>query len=162
MLAFTVATLLAFAPAPLSHRSPMRTHACSLRMLSPLEVVANPLRKFEAPVTSAAGASKTAAAAAASNNILADLPIEVIGLFAVLILAGIAGLVKSSGALSESAPTVGLGESREDLSDQAQTAEAEMESMTQAEKEKKYFSQIAGDLAGKRGGSGKNRKKKRK
>ena len=161
MLAFTVSTLLAFAPAPLSHRSPMRTHACSLRMLSPLEAVANPLRKFEAPVTSAAGA-KTAAAAAASNSILADLPIEVIGLFAVLILAGIAGLVKSSGALSESAPTVGLGESREDLSDEAKTAEAEMESMTQAEKEKKYFSQIAGDLAGKRGGSGKDRKKKKR
>ena len=83
------------------------------------------------------------------------MPIEVIGLFAVIILVGIAGLVKESGALNESAPTVGLGETREELSEEAAAA-AEM---GQTEKEKLYFKEIAKDLSTKRGGSKKKRRK---
>ena len=36
-------------------------------------------------------------------------------LFGTIIVVGILGILKQSGALSESAPTVGLGESRDEL-----------------------------------------------
>ena len=125
--------------------------ATPMMIASPIDAIASPLRKFEAPADVAA-----AAVVDPNANPLTDLPIEVAGLFAFLVLVSIAGLVKSSGALDEAAPTVGLGESREDLTDEA----AEVAAMAQADKEKKYFGEIANDLAKKRGGSKKNRKKK--
>ena len=117
-----------------------------------MDALASPLRKWELPSDAAATA---AAAPADGANPLTDLPIEVVGLFAFIILVGIAGLVKESGALSESAPTVGLGETREELSEEAAAAEE----MDQTAKEKMYFKEIAKDLSQKRGGA---KKKKRK
>ena len=122
-----------------------------MMIANPYDAVAGPLRKFEAPD------------AAAGGSMLDGLPIEVVGLFAVILLVGVAGLVKSSGALSESAPTVGLGESREELTEEATAAADEaaaIADMNQADKEKKYFGEIANDLASKRGGRKKNRRKK--
>ena len=113
---------------------------------TPLDVVAQPLRKFEP-------------AAAVDGNMLTDLPFEVVALFAVIVLVGIAGLVKTNSGLAESAPTVGLGESRDDLIEEAATAEEELASLSQADQEKRYFKEIAGDLAKRRGGTKKQRKK---
>ena len=106
------------------------------------------LRKWEVPAD--------AAAVDPNANPLTDLPIEVAALFGFIILVGIAGLVKQSGALSESAPTVGLGETREELSGEAKA----VTEMDQAEEEQLYFKEIAQDLAQKRGGSKKKRSKK--
>ena len=117
-----------------------------------MDALAGPLRKWELP----ADAAGAATAAPDGANPLTDLPIEVIGLFGFIILVGIAGLVKESGALSQTAPTVGLGETREELSDEAAAA-AELD---QTAKEKLYFKEIAKDLSQKRGGA--KGKKKRK
>ena len=119
--------------------------------LNPYDAIASPLRKFEAP-----------AAAAAGGNPLQDLPLEVTLLFAAIVFVGIAGLVKQSGALSDLAPTVGLGDSREDYADAAAQAEKEApKEMTQGEKEKQYFAILAQEQATKRGGSKDGRKKKK-
>ena len=137
----------AFAPTLRPALNAVSPRISTLQMVAtPLDALASPLRKFEAPV---------AAAAPDGANPLTDLPIEVIGLFALIIVVGIAGLVKESGALSESAPTVELGETREDKMEEAAAA-AEMD---QTEKEKLYFKEIAKDLSTKRGGSKKKRKK---
>ncbi len=153
MLTIAAAALLAFqlplrsAPTP-SHRS------TSIRAVAnPFDVVASPLRKFEVAAPSAGGTTAT-------GNILSDLPFEVYSLFAVILLVGIAGLARTNSGLSESAPTVGMGESREELIEQAREAQEELANMSQADKEKKYFKEIAGDLAKKRGGSKSRRKKK--
>ena len=111
--------------------------------------LASPMRKFEVAPTDAA---------AASGNMFSDLPVEVAVLFGAIVVVGIAGLVKSSGALSPSAPTVGLGESRDEKVEEAAKAEAEM---SQAEKERKYFAILADEQATKRGGSKSKRKKKK-
>lgn len=93
------------------------------------------------------------------------LPIEVGLLFGTLIFVGIAGLIKSSGGLSGLAPTVGLGESRDDNMEEASAAQTEMEKMeelSQGEKEKKYFAVLAEEQSQKRGGSKSKRKKSKK
>ena len=118
-------------------------------MASPLDAVATPLTKFQGSGVS-------------NSNPLADAPFEVLALFAVILLVGVGGLVRSSGVLSSAAPTVGLGESREELKEEAQQAATEEAGMTQAEKEAMYFKEIRSELAAKRGGSGKKRKKARK
>jgi hypothetical protein len=157
MLTLTEA-MLAFAPmhgGRADVRSPSR--GVGIRMLqSPLEIVAAPLRKFEGPGVGAV-------AATSSGNILAELPIEVIGLFALLVIVAVAGLLRSSGALSDSAPTVGLGDSRDQLMQQAQeSAREEIDNMSQGEQEKTYFKEIRKDLASKRGGDKSKRKKRKK
>ena len=92
-----------------------------------------------------------------------DLPLEVIALFGVIVVVGILGLIKSNGGLSGAAPTVGLGDSREDFKEEAAAVQGKsLEDMTQAEKEALYFKEIAGDLATKRGGSKTTRKKNKK
>ena len=102
-----LATPLAFAPAAFRPVHVMMRPAAPIIMLdTPLDALASPLRKWEVPAD--------AAAVDPNANPLTDLPIEVAALFGFIILVGIAGLVKQSGALSESAPTVGLGETRED------------------------------------------------
>ena len=98
---------------------------------------------------------------------LSDLPIEVGLLFGALIFVGIAGLVKQSGVLSADAPTVGLGDSRDDLveaarekaAEAAASQEVDISELSQAEKERKYFSVLAEEQAQKRGGSKSKRKK---
>ena len=88
-----------------------------------------------------------------------------VGLFAVIALVGIVGLARSAGLLSDEAPTVGLGESRDEVTPRAaQASEGEVvdtSKMTQAEKEKLYFKQIGSELATKRGGSSDARKKRK-
>eukprot|EP00966_Prymnesium_polylepis_P107126 2480734-Prymnesium_polylepis.2 len=155
MLAALACSALAFAP-PLTGMSgrptarPQRSPAVMVD--SPMEALASPLRKFEGTSTAAAG----------TGDILKDVPIEVVGLFGAIILVGVAGLVKQSGVLSAAAPTVGLGDSRADLKESAETAATEEADMTQAEQEKKYFAILAEEAKGKRGGSSEARKKKSK
>ena len=75
----------------------------------------------------------------------------------------ILGLLKSSGALPDSAPTVGLGETRDDLAPAAAEAQTEAdEDLSQGEQERKYFAVLAEDAKAKRGGTKKNRKKGKK
>ena len=146
MLAPFLHSVVGFAMAPtLARRSSgptLRTPAALVMdaTLNPYDAIASPLRKFEAP----------SGAAAAGGNPLQDLPLEVTLLFAAIVVVGIAGLVKQSGALSDAAPTLGLGDSREDLVEEAAEAEKEL---SQGEKEKKYFAILAEEQAGKRGGS---------
>ena len=150
----------AFSPA--LHRTSPTLQRSSIVMLdSPLEALAAPLRKFEAAPTVPSG-SQTAAAAAANSNILSDLPLEVSLLFGFLVVVGIFGLVRSATSLGDNAPTIGIGESRDELAEKAAAAKEELENMSQSEKEKKYFGEIAGQLAEKRGGSKTKRKKKSK
>ena len=141
-----VAPLLGFMPTiqPFSRAARCRP---TTMIVTPLDAVSSPLRKFE-----------VASTAAAAGSPLDDLPFEVIALFATIVLVGILGLVKTGGGLPDTAPTVGLGETREDLA----PAAAEAEASSQAEKEKKYFSILADEVKGKRGGSPKNRKKPKK
>ena len=93
---------------------------------------------------------------------LQDLPVEVALLFGAILLVGVAGLVKQSGVLTDNAPTVGLGESRDDLVGTAAAAKENDENLTQAEQEKKYFAVLAEEQKQKRGGSSEKRKKKKK
>ena len=144
MLSNVVAALLAF-QLPL-RGAPSVSRSTSIRAVaSPFDVVAAPLRKFEAPEV-------------ASGNILSDLPVEVTLLFGAIVLVGIAGLIKTNSGLGGNAPTVGLGENRVELIEKARKAQEELANMSQADKEKKYFKKISEDLAKKRGGSKKSRK----
>lgn len=145
---------------------------------NPLELLASPLRKFEAPASVVDGA-QTQAQAAASQNFFEGAPIEVIALFAVLVGVSVAGLFRSSGATVEGvvdsakglAASQGLGppltddslpaETDEPKSKAPMTAEEEMANMSQGEKERKYFTSIADDLSSKRGGDKSQRKKKK-
>lgn len=94
---------------------------------------------------------------------MSDLPIEVELLFGVILIVGVAGLLKQSGTLSANAPTVELGESRDGLAAKAAAVQQEEASkeLSQAEQEKKYFAILADEVAAKRGGS-KSKRKKRK
>ena len=158
MLANLVAATSAFV-VPAAPAAPSLRGGSMRMALNPLDAVASPLRKFE---PQAAAGAKTMAEAAASNNMLADAPIEVYLLFGTLIVVGIAALVKSAGGLPDLAPTVGLGESREELKAEADEAVTQSaEDMTQSAKEQLYFKEIASDLSQKRGGDSSKRKKKR-
>ena len=146
MMAQMMASSFGFAPTIRMHSVGQRA-APPLMVANPLDAVASPLRKFDAPDGLGQGSP------------LDDLPVEVILLFGAIIVVGILGLVKQSGALSETAPTVSIGETRDDLADEAAKAEAEM---SQGEKEKKYFAVLAQEQATKRGGSKSKRKSKKK
>ena len=152
LLAPLVDALMGFTAGPAMPRTSsmptLRTPAAGPHM-DVYSTLASPMRKFEVAPTDAA---------AASGNMFSDLPVEVALLFGAIVVVGIAGLVKSSGALSPSAPTVGLGESRDEKVEEAAKAEAEM---SQAEKERKYFAILADEQATKRGGSKSKRKKKK-
>ena len=92
------------------------------------------------------------------------LPIEVVALFALIPLVGVAGLIKSNGGLSVEAPTVGLGDAREDLTPSAEAAaEADIMSKSQGEQEREYFKILQQEMKEKRVVAGnKATKKKRK
>merc|ERR1712050_721608 len=115
------------------------------------EAIASPLRKFE----------PSSSAPAEAGDLLTGLPIEVGLLFGTILLAGVAGLIKQSGVLSQNAPTIGLGESRDDLAKSAAHAVEDEATMTQAEQEKKYFAILANEAKAKRGGSSESCKKKK-
>jgi hypothetical protein len=117
-------------------------------MATPLDAVAGPLNKW-APAAAAAGGSP-----------LDDLPLEVKALFAIIPIVGVLGLLKSNGMLGTDAPTLGLGETREDLGPEAAAAAEKEANMTDGEREKMYFQQINDENKKKRGGSKSARKKK--
>ena len=102
-----VGAALGFAPASPISRSAVRPSRAAPLMASPLDAVASPLNKW-APAAAAAGGSP-----------LDDLPLEVKALFAIIPIVGVLGLLKSNGMLGSDAPTVGLGETREDLGPEA-------------------------------------------
>ena len=104
MLALTAA--LGFAPAPISPLSRSAVRAGRPLMATPLDAVASPLNKW-------------APAAAAGGSPLDGLPLEVQALFAIIPIVGVLGLLKSNGMLGDNAPTLGLGDSREDLAPEA-------------------------------------------
>lgn len=149
LLALTAA--LGFAPAPISPLSRSAVRAGRPLMATPLDAVASPLNKW-------------APAAAAGGSPLDGLPLEVQALFAIIPIVGVLGLLKSNGMLGDNAPTLGLGDSREDLAPEAVAAaeQAEKEAdMTDAEREKMYFQQINAENKKKRGGDKSARKKKK-
>ena len=113
LLALTAA--LGFAPAPISpiSRSAVRGCRAAPLMVNPLEAVASPLNKW-AP----------AAAASAGGSSLDGMPLEVKALFAIIPIVGVLGLLKANGMLGANAPTLGLGDSREDLAPEAAVPQA--------------------------------------
>lgn len=151
MLTPFVALVAAFAPlpvaSPLNSRATSRGRAC--RMASPLESLASPL------TFKAAG---SAGSAVAAGSLLDDLPPEVLALFAIIPLVGLAGLVKSNMDLNPDAPTVSLGETRDELAPEAEAAEDK----SQADKEKEYWGVLSAQQKEKREGGNKATKKKRK
>merc|ERR1719343_1404336 len=118
MLLVSAAALLGYAlPASLrvtqGESAWPRGRTRSMQMVAtPLDAIASPLRKFEG-------------SASATGNPLADLPIEVELLFGAILIVGVAGLVKQSGLLSTNAPTIALGESRDDLASKAAAIQEE-------------------------------------
>ena len=102
-----VGAVLGFAPASPFSRSAVRPSRAAPLMATPLDAVAGPLNKW-APAAAAAGGSP-----------LDDLPLEVKALFAIIPIVGVLGLLKSNGMLGTDAPTLGLGETREDLGPEA-------------------------------------------
>ena len=112
LLALTAA--LGFAPAPISplSRSAVRAGRAAPLMATPFDAVASPLNKW-APAAAAAGGSP-----------LDGLPFEVQALFAIIPIVGVLGLLKSNGMLGDNAPTLGLGDGREDLAPEAAVVQA--------------------------------------
>tara|TARA_B100000795_G_C22431219_1_gene298259 strand:+ start:61 stop:405 length:345 start_codon:yes stop_codon:yes gene_type:complete len=104
-----VGAALGFAPASPISRSAVRPSRAAPLMATPLDAVAGPLNKW----------APDAAAAAAGGSPLDGLPLEVKALFAIIPIVGVLGLLKSNGMLGSDAPTMGLGESREDLGPEA-------------------------------------------
>ena len=113
MLAFTAA--LGFAPAPISPTSRSAVRGCRAAplMVNPLEAVASPLNKWAPAAASSAGGSS-----------LDGMPLEVKALFAIIPIVGVLGLLKANGMLGANAPTLGLGDSREDLAPEAAVPQA--------------------------------------
>jgi len=158
MLSLLLAAPMGFTPLSAGRMSPLRagpvissrTAAAPVMDVNndALSAIASPLRKWQP-------------SSAADGSILSDVPFEVAALFGVIILVGVAGLIRQSGVLSAAAPTVGLGQTRDDLAPAAEEAEEEA-ALTQAEQEKKYFAILAQEQAEKRGGDSSARKKKKK
>ena len=113
LLALTAA--LGFAPAPISpiSRSAVRGCRAAPLMVNPLEAVASPLNKWAPAAASSAGGSS-----------LDGMPLEVKALFAIIPIVGVLGLLKANGMLGANAPTLGLGDSREDLAPEAAVPQA--------------------------------------
>ena len=160
VLTSVIVAALGFAPG-LHVRPSVRGARGEARMgtlpLAPLDAAFSPLQKWAAPPT--AGGAPSAAAA---GSLLDGLPLEVVALFGVIAFVGVAGLVRQSGVLSTLAPTLGLGDTRESLSEEAATAMDEADedaNLSQGEQEKKYFAVLAEEAKQKRGGSSSKRKK---
>ena len=113
LLALTAA--LGFAPAPISPISRSAARGCRAAplMVNPLEAVASPLNKWAPAAASSAGGSS-----------LDGMPLEVKALFAIIPIVGVLGLLKANGMLGANAPTLGLGDSREDLAPEAAVPQA--------------------------------------
>ena len=115
LLALTAA--LGFAPAPISPISRSAVRGCRAAplplMVNPLEAVASPLNKWAPAAASSAGGSS-----------LDGMPLEVKALFAIIPIVGVLGLLKANGMLGANAPTLGLGDSREDLAPEAAVPQA--------------------------------------
>ena len=113
LLALTAA--LGFAPAPISpnSHSAARAGRAAPLMATPLDAVASPLYKWAPAATVSAGGSS-----------LDGLPLEVKALFAIIPIVGVLGLLKANGMLGDNAPTLGLGDSREDLAPEAAVPQA--------------------------------------
>jgi len=125
--------------------------------MGPLDAVAGPLRKWETVAAPTADSS-----AATANGLPFGLPLEVTGLFAVILVVGIIGLVQRSGVLPADAPMVGIGETREQVSPAAEEAQSTAEAATQAEQEAQYFKELAASVKSKRTSKGGAKKSKRK
>ena len=106
---------LGFAPAPISpnSHSAARAGRAAPLMATPLDAVASPLYKWTPAAVSSAGGSS-----------LDGLPLEVKALFAIIPIVGVLGLLKANGMLGDNAPTLGLGDSREDLAPDAAVPQA--------------------------------------
>ena len=113
LLALTAA--LGFTPAPISPNSRSAVRACRAAplMATPLDAFASPLNKWASPAVVSAGGSS-----------LDGLPLEVKALFAIIPIVGVLGLLKANGMLGDNAPTLGLGDSREDLAPEAAVPQA--------------------------------------
>ena len=101
-----VGAALGFAPASPFSRSAVRPSRAAPLMATPLDAVAGPLNKW-------------AQAAAAAGSPLDNLPREVKALLVIIPIVRVLGLLKSNGMLGTDAPTLGLGETREDLGPEA-------------------------------------------
>ena len=126
-------------------------------MASPLEAVASPLNKWQP------------AAAEVSGSSLDGMPFEVVALFALIPIVGVLGLIEANGGLGVNAPTLGLGQERDELTEAAAAAEEAARAagkdpadMTDAEREKEYFKVINAENKKKRGGTSAKRKKVKK
>lgn len=147
LLAATVAAYAFAAPSVLAPARPTGVARSLPRMAGPLDAVAGPLQKW------------VPAAAEVSGSPLDGLPPEVIALFVAIPLVGIAGLFKANGGLGDNAPTLDLGQSRDDAQPAAAAAQEEEAAKTQAQKEAEYFSAMAAAAKEKRGGTSKRKKK---
>merc|ERR1719247_3117482 len=137
---------LGFAPAPISpnSHSAARAGRAAPLMATPLDAVASPMYKWAPAATVSAGGSS-----------LDGMPLEVKALFAIIPIVGVLGLLKANGMLGDNAPTLGLGDSREDLAPEAAAASEQAKTeadMTDAEREKMYFQQINAENKKRRGG----------
>ena len=124
LLALTAA--LGFAPAPISpnSHSAARAGRAAPLMATPLDAVASPLYKWAPAATVSAGGSS-----------LDGLPLEVKALFAIIPIVGVLGLLKANGMLGDNAPTLGLGDSREDLAPEAAVPQACSKSLAPANRD---------------------------
>ena len=159
MLALTTAAF-SFAPSAHPRLPAVRATRASTPLMGPLETIASPLRKFDAPNAVSTGSMTDGA------------PLEVQALFAVIFLVGVAGLVRGSGVLDSAAVQTALASVKGDAPAAAPEAASpvaeapqdptDISDMSQAQQEAMYFKQIAKDLGTKRGGSSKRRKKAKK
>ena len=103
---FSRGAALGVAQASRFSRSAVLPPRAVTRMATPLDAVAGPLNKW-------------AQAAAAAGSPLDNLPREVKALLVIIPIVRVLGLLKSNGMLGTDAPTLGLGETREDLGPEA-------------------------------------------
>jgi len=154
MACLLAASALAFAPPARLGRPAIaaRTRASQQPTLldNPIEAIASPLRKFE-----------PSQAAPATGSPLDGLPIEVGLLFGAILLVGVAGLVKQSGVLDASAPTIGLGESRDELVSSG-AAKPAAERPEPEDEKVLAMNMVEDEFKKRRGGSSADRKKKQK
>ena len=104
-----------------------------------------------------------AARRALENDAEPDLAARNAALVAAIVLVGVAGLVKQSGVLDSSAPTVGLGESREDLvASGAAKPPSEAEPAAPQDQKEMAYSMMEDEFKRRRGGSSSRKKRTKK
>ena len=153
MFAMLAASLGLVQPTLTSSRPAVGRVAAPL-MATPIDAVVSPLNKWQP------------AAEAVAGSPLDGLPLEVKALFALIPVVGVLGLIKANGGLGGAAPTLGLGQGREELAPEAAAAAEKAAKelgkdpadLTDAEREKMYFKTINEENKKKRGGSKKKRK----